>query len=118
MTVEIFFQISESGEEGAVGVAGFRGWHKSMSQFAHAGQRSTGVIVLVEQAGHRAVEGHCGDVAPHEDIHRGKEDLQTWHPLQGEVPEIYGNTRTDYDPAAVTGALTGRRFYRIEVERD
>lgn len=46
------------------------------------------------------------------------ENLIDWQPLVGEVPDISGDFRTDFDPDAVTDAQAGRRFYRVEVKRD
>ena len=58
MAVQIFLQLAEAGEEGAIGIASVGGGLESMSQFAQAGECVPGTFVLVHHATDRFVQWH------------------------------------------------------------
>ena len=85
VAVEIFLKLMQAREQRPVGIARFRRRGEIVRQVAEAGQRGTGVVVLVQHAGDRAIQGQGAFAALCHGDDGGKQDLFLLHDVAGKL---------------------------------
>jgi hypothetical protein len=84
VAVEVFFEVVESGEERAVGVAGLGRGLEDVGQLAQPGEGFAGVVVFVEHAGEGAIQGNEAAFSGCEFGDGWEEDFFLLHQVGGE----------------------------------
>jgi molybdopterin molybdotransferase len=92
VAVKVLFQFCETGKQRAVSVACLGRRCESVREFAHARQRLTRIIVLLQHAGHRPVQRHHGGISGAEGPDRRKQNLLF---LRHVAIEFFGHRTED-----------------------